>query len=68
MRARFIEKVGVKPTEDEDVAKEQLSVLFVVVTIMMSVYADFALWVPFWKRMLKKKRFMGRVADEHGEL
>ena len=68
MRARFVEKNGVKPTEDEDVAKEQLSALFVAVTIMMSVYADFALWVPFWKRMLKKKRFMGRVPDEHGEL
>ena len=68
MRAKYIAKVGTKPTEDEDVAKEQLSALFVAVTIMMSVYADFALWVPFWKRMLKKKRFMGRVPDEHGEL
>ena len=35
---------------------------------MISVYADFALWVPFWRRMLKKKRFMGVVPDEHGEL
>ena len=68
MRARFTNHNGVKPTEDEDVTKEQLSALFVAVFTMISVYADFALWVPFWKRMLKKKRFMGVVPDEHGEL
>ena len=68
MRARFVKHNGVKPTEDEDVTKEQLSALFVAVFTMISVYADFALWVPFWRRMLKKKRFMGVVPDEHGEL
>ena len=34
-RAKHIAKVGTKPTEDEDVAKEQLSALFVAVTIMI---------------------------------
>ena len=39
-----------------------------MVTVMRKTYADFALWVPFWSRMVKRLRFHGRVLNQDGEL
>ena len=33
-----------------------------------SCYADLALWVPFWNRMVKALKFQGKVINEHGEI
>ena len=64
--ARYIKEEGSKPTAEENVTPEQLSALELIVRELGSIYADFALWVPFWRRMAKKKRFMGRVFDDNG--
>ena len=64
--ARYIKEEGSKPTAEENITPEQLSALELIVRELGSIYADFALWVPFWRRMAKKKRFMGRVIDENG--
>ena len=37
-----------------------------VLSHYISIYVDLALWVPFWKRFMKMKRFMGGIVDEHG--
>ena len=55
------------PREEQEVTIEQLSSLDAVYR-KNGLYADFAIWVPFWHRMIKMKRFMGQVLDEHGVL
>ena len=64
--ARYVASEGSKPTAEENVTPEQISALELIVRELGSIYADFALWVPFWRRMAKTKRFFGRVIDENG--
>ena len=68
MRARYKKHHGVKPTADVDVTKEQLTGLHTCVNIIGSAYVDYCLWVAFWARFIKKKRFTGMVPNEYGEL
>ena len=64
--ARYAKQEGDYPSEDEDITIEQLSAFKMILSHYISLYVDLALWVPFWKRFMKMKRFMGRVVDEHG--
>ena len=67
-RHNYYVKHGEWPSEDEDITKEQLTALFTMLTVIDSPYCDFALWVAFWYRFIKRKRFMGTVVNEFGEV
>ena len=67
LRHGFFKTHGNFPKEDEEVTIEQLSSLDAVLK-KYSFYVDFALWVPFWQRMIKTKRFMGQALDDKGVL
>ena len=55
--ARYISVEGDKPPPEENLTPEQLSALELIVRELGSIYADFALWVPFWRRVANSKRF-----------
>ena len=59
-------KTGEDPTEEEDVSAEQLSAFNAVMCELFSIYADFAIWVPFWGRLAKRLRFTGTIVDHEG--
>ena len=65
-RKRFRQKTGEDPTEEEDVSAEQLSAFNAVMQELFSIYADFAIWVPFWGRLAKRLRFTGTIIDHEG--
>ena len=56
------------PAEYEDVTREQLTALWTMVTVLRSAFADFAVWVAFWTRMIKRKRFTGTILNTLGEI
>ena len=68
VRGVYEEEVGDEPPEEEDVTIEQLTALDTVVRVLGRIYCDFALWVPFWNRMVKALKFQGKVINEHGEI
>ena len=68
MRRRYSEKHETWPSEYEDITKEQLACLWAMVTQVCSPYADVALFVAFWARMIKRERFAGTIVDQYGEI
>ena len=61
VKAVYEEEVGDEPPEEEDVTIEQLTALDAEVRVLGRIYCDFALWVPFWNRMVKALKFQGNV-------
>ena len=55
------------PPEDEAPTKEQLTALFAAVWTLVTIYADFALWVPHWRRLAKRLKFTATIINEWGE-
>ena len=56
------------PAEEEDISEEQLTGLYTVVFVLRSIYVDFAIWVAFWSRMVRRKRFTATMVNEFGEI
>ena len=55
------------PPEDKAPTKEQLTALFAAVWTLVTIYADFALWVPHWRRLAKRLKFTATIINEWGE-
>ena len=65
-RKRYNTIKGDRPDGNERVTQEQLTALDAVVQGLDLIYADFALFVPFWQRLAKRRRFTGQVMDRTG--
>ena len=66
-RRRYLKLERTDPPDDENPTEEQLTALFAAVFTLMTIYADFALWTPHWKRLAKKRRFSAMIVTELGE-
>ena len=66
-RARYRDSEKGDPPEDENPTKEQLTALFAAVFTLITTFADFAVWVPRWRRLAKKRRFTAMTINEFGE-
>ena len=57
-----------EPGPSEEVTREQLTALKVAVYELAAIYVDFAIWVPFGMRSLRRNRITGLVLGPDGNL
>ena len=66
-RKRYRDSEKGDPPEDENPTKELLTALFPAVFALITIFADFAVWVPHWRRLAKQRRFTAMMINEFGE-